>query len=330
MTTSSSQARTLPGCDHYSKSASPHVWWDAHYHEAASTVIDFFGGDGISLTGKRVADVGCGDGILDLGVAVAAKPDRLVGFDILTNDVDLLARGAAEHAGLDKLPDNLFFATSTDTRLPAEDASFDFVMSWSAFEHIADPVAVLREVQRILRPDGALFIQLWPFYNSAHGTHLVDWFPDGFAQFTHSNDEILRRVRSSGDQDMATEMLEVYRTLNGITADGLQDALRQAGFRIVKVTLDSEAVHIPEEAAHLPLSQVAISGIKLLAIPNEAADGEAADGEQANGKRANGKRADGQPVGSNQLAPEPVPAQPRHAEPSGQPEAGQFEAGSPS
>lgn len=263
------------GCDHYSKSVNPEVWWRAHFVDAAGAIVGFFAGDGISLEGKHIADVGCGDGIIDLGVAVQAKPERLVGFDILDNDVDLLQRRAAEHAGIETLPPNLYFSTSETTRLPAEDDSFDYVISWSAFEHIDDPVAVLREVRRILRPMGVLFIQLWPFYDSAHGTHLVDWFPEGFAQYRYDNAEILRRVRSSGSQDMASEMLEVYRTLNGITADGLQDALRLAGFRIVKVALDSEAVHIPIEAAHLPLSQVAISGIKLLAIAEDGDEDEA-------------------------------------------------------
>lgn len=273
--TSSGSEIELPttGCDHYSKSVNPEVWWRAHYVEAAGTVIDFFGGDGISLTGKRIADIGCGDGIIDLGVTMAAKPDRLVGFDIQTTDVAELGRRAADQIGLAELPDNLFFATSDEVGLPAEDASFDFVISWSAFEHIADPVAVLREVRRILVDDGVLFIQLWPFYNSAHGTHLVDWYPDGFAQFKHSNADILRTVRQAGPPAMATEMLEVYRTLNGITADDLQLALWRAGFRIVKVALDSESVHIPDEAAHLPLSTVAISGIKLLAVKAVPTDG---------------------------------------------------------
>lgn len=298
--------------DHYSKSANAETWWQAHFEQAAGQVIDFLAGDGISLEGKSVADIGCGDGIIDLGVAVQAKPDRLVGFDLLIHDAEELRERAELYAGIDKLPDNLFFATSEPTRIPAEDDEFDFVISWSAFEHIADPVAVLNEVRRVLRPHGVLFIQLWPFYHSAHGTHLVDWFPDGFAQFRHSQDEILRKMRSQGDQQMASDMIEAFLTLNEITADGLQDALRQAGFRIVKVALSSEAVHIPVEAAHLPLSQVAISGIKLLAI------------------------ADGQPVSqpqseSEQAESSDAPAsQPRHADPTDESDTNDPEAGSPS
>jgi 2-polyprenyl-3-methyl-5-hydroxy-6-metoxy-1,4-benzoquinol methylase len=301
--------------DHYSKSADAETWWQAHFEQAAGQVIEFLAGDGISLEGKSVADIGCGDGILDLGVAVQAKPDRLVGFDILSHDVEELRERAETYAGIDKLPDNLFFATSEPTRIPAEDDEFDYVISWSAFEHIADPVAVLDEVRRVLRPHGVLFIQLWPFYHSSHGTHLVDWFPEGFAQFRHSQDEILRKVRSQGDQQLASDMIEAFVTLNEITADGLQDALRQAGFRIVKVALSSEAVHIPAEAAHLPLSQVAISGIKLLAI----ADGQPVPRPQPKTEQPGAEPSDDQPAG-----------QPRHAEPTPEPDSDEPEAGSPS
>lgn len=324
--------------DHYSKSANDEVWFNAHYEQAAEQVLEFFAGDGISLEGKSVADIGCGDGIIDLGVALKAQPDRLVGFDILSHDIEELQERAAKYAGLEKLPDNLYFCVSDTTRLPAEDDEFDFVISWSAFEHIEDPVAILHEIRRVLRPHGVLFIQLWPFYHSAHGTHLVDWFPEGFAQFRHTNEEILRRVRSSGEQQMASDMIEAYRTLNGITADGLQDALRQAGFRIVKVALNSEAVHIPVEASHLPLSQVAVSGIKLLAIADEEWAQSAPQFTNAPQpviavQPDTDLESDTDPSESDEPdADQDEPAnQPRHAEPTPEPdEDDEPESGSPS
>lgn len=321
--------------DHYSKSANDEVWFNAHYEQAAEQVLEFFAGDGISLEGKSVADIGCGDGIIDLGVALKAQPDRLVGFDILTHDIEELQERAAKYAGIEKLPDNLYFCVSDTTRLPAEDDEFDFVISWSAFEHIEDPVAILQEIRRVLRPHGVLFIQLWPFYHSAHGTHLVDWFPEGFAQFRHTNEEILRRVRSSGEQQMASDMIEAYRTLNGITADGLQDALRQAGFRIVKVALNSEAVHIPVEASHLPLSQVAVSGIKLLAIADEEWAQSAPEFVNAPPSPPIAVQVDTDPAESESESESDQPGadqdEPGHVEPTEQPdEDTEPEQGSPS
>jgi ubiquinone/menaquinone biosynthesis C-methylase UbiE len=262
------------GCDHYSKSVNPDVWWEAHFDQATGEILGFFSGDGISLEGKRVADVGCGDGITDFGLTVRGNPAYLVGFDVEPTDVDALTEFAQQHLGIEKLPDALTFVTCGETSLPADDNTFDVVVSWSAFEHIADARAVLKEIHRVLTDDGVLFIQLWPFYDSAHGTHLVDWFPEGFAQFTYSDDEILRRVRSTGDQQMAAEMLEIYRTLNRITLDELHQAIRDAGFKPVKVAVSADAVHIPDSAAHLPLSRTAISGVKLLAIPDNRASTE--------------------------------------------------------
>ncbi len=262
----SMQSSTEPvSSGHYSGSADGTVWFRSHFEQAAGEVIDFLGGDGISLEGKRVADVGCGDGITDLGLAVRAKPASLVGFDVVPTDTAALSEQAAA-CDVQELPDNLSFVTCGETGLPAPDGSFDYVLSWSAFEHILDPVPVLRDIRRILTDEGVLFIQLWPFYDSAHGTHLVDWFPEGFAQFHYDDDEILRRMRATGNQDAVAGMYEAYRTLNRITADGLHAALRKAGFRVVKLELQADGAHIPHEAADIPPSRIGISGIKLLAV----------------------------------------------------------------
>ena len=270
---SSSQAAeqqpSTPATGHYSGSSDSTVWFRSHYEQAAGEIVDFFGGDGISLKGKRLADVGCGDGITDLGLVVQADPASLVGFDVVNTDADHLcelARAAGVELPGGALPAALSFVTSGETRLPATDRSFDYVLSWSAFEHILDPVPLLREVRRVLTDDGVLFIQLWPFYDSEHGTHLVDWFPEGFAQYRYNDEEILRRMRAGGNPDAVPGMYEAYRTLNRITADGLHAALRQAGFRVVKLQLQADAIHVPDEARDLPPSRIGISGIKLLAI----------------------------------------------------------------
>ncbi len=252
------------GNGHYSGSSDASVWFHAHFEQAVDEVIDFFGGDGISLAGKRVADVGCGDGITDLGLATKARPRSLVGFDVVATDVEAL-RAQAAGFGVE-LPDNLSFVTSSETGLPAKDRSFDYVISWSAFEHILEPVPVLREMRRILTDDGVLFIQVWPFYDSPHGTHLVDWFPEGYAQYRHDDAEILRRMQADGEPERVRQMYSAYRTLNRISADGLHAALREAGFRVVKLQLQADAAHIPAQAADIPPSRVGISGIKLLAI----------------------------------------------------------------
>ena len=97
-------------------------FWD-HYNEAAGQVLEAFQAEGLSLSGKAVADIGCGDGFMDLGVLHKARPDRLVGFDVNLTNIEHLRRRASEE-GID-IPDisGLDFEQSMATRIPAEDGA---------------------------------------------------------------------------------------------------------------------------------------------------------------------------------------------------------------
>src|ERR1700743_2045730 len=66
-------------------------FWD-HYEMAAGQVIDAFAAEAISPPHRPVADVGCGDGIIDLGLLHKARPRQLVGFDLNLTDREHLAR----------------------------------------------------------------------------------------------------------------------------------------------------------------------------------------------------------------------------------------------
>ena len=244
-------------------------WPEESYSDAAAQVIGFFGDEGIDLRGTRLADIGCGDGVMDLGVFQQADPALLVGFDIAPVDTAVLKARAAAQGVATVLPDGLRFEVCGPEALPAEDDSFDHIFSWSAFEHVIRPVPVLKEVHRVLRPGGLLMIQLWPFYHSKHGSHLWDWFPDGFGQLLHDPFHVERRVLAEPDKGpgWTAELLEAFRELNRITLDDLHRALLHARFAVVKLQLLSEAFHIPPELAHMPLSLLAVSGVKLLAAP---------------------------------------------------------------
>lgn len=245
------------------------VWFWEHYETAAKEIVDFFAGDHIDLRGKRVADIGCGDGILDAGLAALTQPESLVGFDVNLTDVSFL-RKELEAEGLGPvLPPSLSFRESEPVALPAEDAEFNVAVTWSAFEHIRDPIPVLREVRRILKPHGVLMLQLWPFYFSQHGSHLMDWFPEGFAHLLRPPPAVEDDVRGRAitNHEWVEYMLREFGTLNRITVDELQQSLLAGGFCVSKFELISNAVHVPPELSRYPLSELGISGIKLLATP---------------------------------------------------------------
>lgn len=245
------------------------AWFAEHYNDAADQVIEFLAGDGLSMKGKDVADVGCGDGIIDLGVVQKAKPQSMVGFDILPTDTAWLLNRAREEEVAKTLPKTLEFRTCDTHTLPADDNSFDFVFTWSAFEHVEDPVAVFREIRRILRPDGVLMLQIWPLYHSEHGAHLWQCIPDSFVHLLRSAAEIEADVRATTKHppEEIEEFLEVFATLNKVTIDDLQRAMLVASLRVAKLEIQAETVHLPPELARRSLSQIGISGVKMLAVP---------------------------------------------------------------
>jgi ubiquinone/menaquinone biosynthesis C-methylase UbiE len=241
--------------------------WFAEHVDGARQILDFLAGE-VRVKGARVADIGCGDGIIDLALCVEGRPARLVGYDLDLETDDLLDTARSE-GYVDHLPRQLSFETSSSTHVPAADGSFDLVVSWSAFEHISEPTRMLEEIRRVLTPRGALFVQVWPFYATAHGSHLWPWYPTGWAHHLLDEDELLQRVR---EVDVPARRppdyyVDVYRSLNHITADELGAHLGDTGFRVVKAELYHETVHIPPQLAHHPLSSLLISGVKLLARP---------------------------------------------------------------
>lgn len=242
-------------------------WFWNHYEWAAQQVIEFMGAAGLGLDGRDVADVGCGDGITDLGLVSHASPRRLVGFDVNPVDIRHLLNRAKANLDIESLPENLEFTPCEPDHLPAEDASFDVVVTWSAFEHIADPVSVLGEVRRVLKPDGTLFLQLFPFYHSQHGSHLEEWYPEGFIQYKKSPAEIRSEVLSrSANPGWAEYMLNEFEHLNKVTLDELGHALRRSGFVVTRLHLVHHTINVPWEARDVDLSLLANAGVMLLAV----------------------------------------------------------------
>ena len=221
------------------------TWFEDHFTKAPQEIVDFLGGDGISLQGLRVADIGTGDGIMALGLSVMARPELLVGYDIEPTDIEDLQRMAKEH-GIDALPEGLRFELSAPDHVPAPSGTFDFILSWSAFEHIEQPRVMAQEIRRLMAPGAIAMIQLFPFYHSEHGDH--GWTRPGF-------------------EHLITGVDCPDYFLNRLTVDDLQDTLTTARLQIAKVELIHHPFHLPAELAGRRLTDLAIGGIKLLAVP---------------------------------------------------------------
>ncbi|GAA5166085.1 methyltransferase domain-containing protein [Ornithinimicrobium tianjinense] len=100
--------------------------------------------------GDRVLDLGCGPGSITLDLAEAVGPEgRVVGVDAAAAAV-ASARDAAAARG----DTTTVFEVADAYALAFEDASFDVAHAHQVMQHLADPVAALRELARVVRPGG--------------------------------------------------------------------------------------------------------------------------------------------------------------------------------
>jgi SAM-dependent methyltransferase len=103
------------------------------------------------VPGTAVLDVGCGPGTITVDMAQRVAPGRVVGIDA-SDDVIDAARELADEAGIS----NLELAAGDVYALDHADDAFDVVHAHQVLQHLADPVAALREMRRVCRPDGVV------------------------------------------------------------------------------------------------------------------------------------------------------------------------------
>jgi ubiquinone/menaquinone biosynthesis C-methylase UbiE len=110
--------------------------------------------------GMDLLDVGCGPGTITLDLAGRVAPGRVVGIDAAAEvlaeaearrQVALSARTAG--AGTTR------FAVGDVYGLELADASVDVVHAHQVLQHLADPLAALGELRRVLRPGGILAVR---------------------------------------------------------------------------------------------------------------------------------------------------------------------------
>jgi SAM-dependent methyltransferase len=165
---------------------------------------------------KVVIDFGCGAG----GEAIELEQHgsrHVYGIDI-SERLLAEARLRAERESCN----NVTFSSTA-----AEPA--DVIISVDAFEHFADPAAILKSMAGMLKPTGYILASFGPTWYHPRGGHLFSVFPWAHLIFTET---ALCRWRSHIRNDGATRFGEVEGGLNQMTIRRFEQLVASSPLRI--------------------------------------------------------------------------------------------------
>jgi ubiquinone/menaquinone biosynthesis C-methylase UbiE len=103
--------------------------------------------------GQDVLDVGCGPGTITVDLARRVAPGHVLGIDLAEGPL----AGARATAADQGVP--VTFAVGDVYALDLPDDAVDVVHAHQVLQHLGDPVAALREMRRVCRPDGVVAVR---------------------------------------------------------------------------------------------------------------------------------------------------------------------------
>lgn len=172
---------------------------------------------GTPVRGRRLLNVGCGTG----GFNVAA---RRAGADVW--GIDASAEAAALTAA--RVPEARTLRATAEA-LPLASASFDVVYCFSTLEHVADARAAVREMVRVLRPGGRLYLHTPHRWSLVEGHYKMLWIP-GLPRW------LARAYVSARGRPSA-----FLGTLRLLTPAQCRRYLEEAGARVVRIVASGGA-----------------------------------------------------------------------------------------
>ncbi|MDD5190453.1 MAG: class I SAM-dependent methyltransferase [Dehalococcoidales bacterium] len=160
--------------------------------------------------GGKLINLGCGHGADFLPFAGKFK---LYGMDFSEEMIRLARKYAVKY----KFEPNLL--TADLTALPYGDDSFDYAIAVATYHHLKQPqrLPALRELYRIMKPGGYVFITVWNRRQSKF------WFKPG---------ELMVPWR--------TKQETLYRYYHLFTYGEIDKLVRQAGFEVEKLSAEND------------------------------------------------------------------------------------------
>jgi SAM-dependent methyltransferase len=157
--------------------------------------------------GRRVLEVGCGQGVVLTWLA--SRGAQTVGVDMSTASIARTRDGARQLA----VADRVRLAIADAETLPFPSESFDAVVSFGVLHHTPDTARSIEEVRRVLKPGGLAIVMLyrtgnpkWWMTSALRGVaRLSDWW-------SGERGSLANRLRGDHrrDDSRGTALLELF------------------------------------------------------------------------------------------------------------------------
>lgn len=161
---------------------------------------------------EKVLDAGCGRGFYVHAISMVPFVKEMHGIDVSEDYLNI----ARKHLNDPKI--NLQKASIYE--LPYPDNYFDAVVSSEVMEHLSDDVGALKEIKRVLKPDGIVLISV-PHLNFPFLWDPLNWILMKFFN-THINKDIWWLAGIWADHE------RLY------TLEHLEQTVQQAGYKVDK------------------------------------------------------------------------------------------------
>ncbi|QBB69582.1 class I SAM-dependent methyltransferase [Pseudolysobacter antarcticus] len=129
---------------------------------------------GDKIGSARLLNLGCSTGIID---------EYLAGHVAAVTGVDIDEPAIALASSRRTAP-NVEFLLDDAMRLSFADASFEIVICSQVYEHVPDPVKMMGEIHRVLRPGGVCYFAAtnrWAVVEKHHRLPFLSWLPPALA-----------------------------------------------------------------------------------------------------------------------------------------------------
>jgi len=222
--------------------------------------------------GATALDVGCGEGY---GTAILASSGLAVtGVDVERSVIEAAVRSYAE-SGAE-------FRLMTSEKIPFDVASFDCVTAFHVIEHVEDPIQFVRELARVLKPDGRAMVTTpnrelrldpgerpWNRYHLTEfdATSLEEVMAKGFRHVQMRGVDVNEPGRS-----MELRRVDSLRRMARLDPLGLRRFVPQAVVQRVTAALTRSPVQDPPIDVEFEIVDISRRPIDLLAIGSNTVD----------------------------------------------------------